>query len=329
MGKSIYKNLSPKNKSWIKTKALETLLKNKLIDLNLNSYPIRTRSKVIKSAICKTMGYEVPLSFKKTKPRFPCQNLDVYTQKSNNLQIWNEELDSDRRYALIRLNNKNTVQNIKVVTGNDLIPLDKTGKLTKKYQATYKSKDEEDSKLLSSDSSKVKDWLYPQSLKLNFTKIKPTDKPQKGMLMPITYLFEKLNSLIGTSIPFIGGDQERNRGAELHKLVCKSLGYSSYKDSGQFPDLPHQLLEVKLQTSPTIDLGLILPTSKMKIKNSRQFRHCDVRYAIFYGNIKGSKVYLTQVLICSGEQFFDHFSQFEGKLLNTKIQISLPEDFFD
>ena len=39
------------------------------------------------------------------------------------------------------------------------------------------------------------------------------------------------------------------------------LGYSRYEDKGQFPDIRHQLLEVKLQTSPTIDLGLVLPSS--------------------------------------------------------------------
>ena len=58
-----------------------------------------------------------------------------------------------------------------------------------------------------------------------------------------------------------GFDQERNRGAALHALVCKALGYAGYQDDGQFPDVRHQLLEVKLQTSPTIDLGLVRPDS--------------------------------------------------------------------
>ena len=113
------------------------------------------------------------------------------------------------------------------------------------------------------------------------------------------------------------------------KLVCEALGYGIYKDSGQFPDVPNQLLEIKLQTSPTIDLGLVLPTSKLEIKDIEQFRHCDVRYVIFYGNIDGSNVILTKLLMCSGEKFFDHFSQFEGSVLNTKIQIPLPKNFFD
>ena len=49
---------------------------------------------------------------------------------------------------------------------------------------------------------------------------------------------------------------------KLHSLACSALGYSNYKDDGKFPDIKHQLIEVKLQTSPTIDLGLFLPTNE-------------------------------------------------------------------
>ena len=75
-----------------------------------------------------------------------------------------------------------------------------------------------------------------------------------------------------------GFDQERNRGAELHKLVCQRLGYLDYRDDGQFPDVRHQLLEVKLQSSPTIDLGLVCPDSEEALHvqkiEGRQIRHC-------------------------------------------------------
>ena len=215
MGKSIYEISSPGSPSWISTKSLEALLKKKVIGLDLNSYPIRTRSKVVKVAICEAIGYETPSSFKKTKPRFPCQNLDVYTQKSNNLQIWNEELARSRRYALIKLNKEGIVKNVKVVTGDDLIPLDKTGKLTKKYQAAYRKRGN-NSTLLSLDSTRLENLFCAQSSELCLSKVKPTDNPKKGVLMTIGTIFEKLNRLVGISIPFVGGDQERNRGAELH-----------------------------------------------------------------------------------------------------------------
>jgi hypothetical protein len=70
---------------------LEGVLHDGLLGLDLN-YPLRTRSKVLKAKICEILGYPVPKSFKKTQPRFPGQDFDTYIQKSNNLQIWNEEI---------------------------------------------------------------------------------------------------------------------------------------------------------------------------------------------------------------------------------------------
>jgi hypothetical protein len=88
---------------WIPTPHLESLLNQSLKGLDLNGYPIRTRSKVVKTAVCAALGYPVPKSFKKTQPRFFGQQLDTYTQKSNNLQVWNEALSPTRRYAIIRV----------------------------------------------------------------------------------------------------------------------------------------------------------------------------------------------------------------------------------
>jgi hypothetical protein len=111
------------------------------------------------------------------------------------------------------------------------------------------------------------------------------------------------------------------------------LGYADYRDDGRFPDLRHQLLEVKLQTSPTIDLGLVRPDSQEaldipKIKG-RQIRHCDVRYVLFYGLADKKSVILTHLFLTTGEKFFTRFPQFQGKVLNKKLQIPLPTGFFD
>lgn len=130
-----------------------------------------------------------------------------------------------------------------------------------------------------------------------------------------------------------GYDQERNRGAGLHRLVCEALGYAGYQDDGQFPDVQHQLLEVKLQTSPTIDLGLVRPNSTEPLDvpqiQGQQIRHCDVRYAVFYAQTDGSQVTLTHLILTTGEAFFTRFPQFQGKVLNRKLQIPLPANFFD
>ena len=61
----------------------------------------------------------------------------------------------------------------------------------------------------------------------------------------------------------------------------------------------------------------------------QQVRHCDVRYAIFYASTDGETVRLTHFFLSTGEDFFDRFRRFEGKVLNKKLQIPLPSDFFD
>ena len=153
-----------------------------------------------------------------------------------------------------------------------------------------------------------------------------------GALLSIGEIFRRLSVLVGQSFPDPGMDQERNRGAALHRLVCECLGYSHYGDKGQFPDILHQLLEVKLQTSSTIDLGLVLPNSEERI-DIRQIgkyhpRHCDTRYAIFYAKTDGEQVTLTNLFVIVGADFFMRFRRFEGKVSNGKIQIPLPRDFF-
>ncbi len=150
--------------------------------------------------------------------------------------------------------------------------------------------------------------------------------------MSIAALFANLKQLIGNKFIDAGADQERSRGAVIHNQSCAALGYSSFLDNGQFPDIRHQLLEVKLQTSPTIDLGVALPNSDEPVDIPQiqgiQIRHCDVRYAVFYASIVEKEVTITNLIMTNGESFFSRFPQFQGKVTNAKLQISLPSDFF-
>ncbi len=91
---------------FLSTASLSEILQGKLIGLSLAGLPLRTRSKVVKIAICEALGYPIPKSFKKVKPRFPGQNFDVYTQQSLNVQIWNDDIDAARRYIFLRADNK-------------------------------------------------------------------------------------------------------------------------------------------------------------------------------------------------------------------------------
>lgn len=317
---------------WLTNPELEKLLDYKLIGISLRGLPLRSRSKKVKSDVCASLGYPIPKSFKKTQPRFPGQKFDTYIQKSNNLQIWNEDLDLNRRYVLIKLNEVDVVSKIRVVLGRTLAPLDKTGTQTQKYQARLQEPEKIYELISYTDTANIIGLCGNQE-HIDLSSHSSNDDPINGKLLPISAVYKKLKLLVGVKFSNPGIDQERNRGAALHQLVCEALGFSICKDSGQFPDIRNQLLEVKLQTSPTIDLGLVPPDSTNPLDiyhlNFIPIRHCDVRYAIFYGKIEDGLVKITNLIVTNGIDFFDRFPRFEGKGLNKKIQIRLPQNFFD
>lgn len=326
---SIYDSIQRGDKLWIPDKILQAMLQKILLGKSLKGMPPRSRSKFVKEAICLALGYPVPISFQKTQPRFPGQNFDTYIQKSHNLQIWNEEIAPERRYVIIQvLNDK--IAKVRVLNGLELSQYDKTGTLTIKHQATFIPNGNL-AEILSSDTKNIKSILKKGAIVT--TSISPVDLPAQKSLLSIEEIFLKLSPIIGLKLKHSGFDQDRNRGAELHKIVCKYLGYTDYHDNGQFPDVLNQLLEVKLQTSPTIDLGRICPDSKLSFRdfsiNKRKIKHCDIRYALFYGVKKGNKIVITHFSLTSGERFFDRFAQFLGKTVNKKIQLPLPKNFFD
>lgn len=330
-GKDIYAPIEVGDAEyWIPTAQLEVLLNEGLKGLCLAGLALRTRSNVVKKAVCKALGYPVQSSFRKTQPRFLGQQLDVYTQKSLNLQVWNEELSPTRRYAVIHITEDDIIDKVKVVNGQELALLDTTGKITTKYQAGLVIGNE----ILELVSEQDSVFIQPHvRAGLAFDNvISPIQEPESGMLLPISDIFRRLSPLIGQSFSDPGRDQERNRGAGLHRLVCRQLGYNRYEDNGQFPDIRHQILEVKLQTSPTVDLGLVLPSSvgHLDIQQVGDFhpRHCDTRYAIFYAVTDGVTVTITHLFVVTGADFFNRFRRFEGKVTNGKIQIPLPRSFF-
>ena len=330
-GLTIYDAVEVGSRLWIPSPELESILDAALRGMDLMGLPLRTRSKRVKERVCKALGYPVPKSFGRKRPRFPGQELDIYVQKSNNLQVWNEQLDAIRRYALVRVSGENVIARVKVVAGDTLAKLDTTGTLTQKYQARLIAGDT-DAELISPRDT---DRLTPCLSAANPTRFEgsPVEHATAECVLPIAAVFQRLRQLVGKRFADSGHDQERNRGAALHRLVCEALGYRSYQDDGRFPDVRHQLLEVKLQTASTIDLGLVTPASEEPLDEpqilGRQVRHCDVRYAIFSAQTDGTTVTLTRLYLTTGRDFFARFPQFQGRVLNRKLQIPLPRDFFD
>ena len=313
---------------WIPDEILEQILNEKLCGFDVSAYAVKSRSKVVKQQVCEILGYPIEKTFPKVQPRFTGQNFDTYNQKSRNLQIWNEEISAERRYVIIGIDTNDIIYKVKVINGEELSILDTTGKITTKYQARFTPN--EPLELISPlDTDQLIGHLAPDTYKPTQS---PIGFPSSKELLSIKEVFTRLSPLIGLTFSDPGIVQERNRGAGLHKLVCEALGYSSYADDGKFPDIKNQLLEVKLQTSPTIDLGLVCPDSLDNLGfpvDSTLVRHCDTRYAVFYGTTNGSLVTLTHLVVTTGESFFNRFTQFQGKVVNGKIQLPLPANFFN
>jgi hypothetical protein len=328
-GLTIYDETALYDKSlYIPNEILEILLNHGLVGLSLSGLPLRTRSKFVKALICKTLGYPVPETFQKTKPSFPGQNFDAYTQKSMNLQIWNEEINPARRYAIIQVDNSDKILKVKVISGAILISLDRTGTLTTKYQAMLPQLNE-GCLFSKSDTKSVQEWCGVS--KIDLSNIKPTSAPIQGKLLPISTVYNLLKPLENNSIPRIDSLQERNRGAILHKLICEKLGFTEYEDNGAYPDIPNQLIEIKLQTSPTIDLGLHSPNDHEAIYAGagKQFFSNDIRYAIMSGIVKENSVIIKNLYMVTGEEFTRFIPLFGGNVQNSKLQIPLPGNFFD
>lgn len=332
-GTSIY--AEPSATHLLSIPQLERMLIAELRGMSL-AFPLRTRAKITKQAVCRALGYPVPSSFQKTRPRFPSQNLDVYVQKNNNLQIWNEEIDATRRYALIRVDERDCVTAVRVLTGEEVALLDKTGTLTSKYQARRRDDvvaERPEAVLVSAcDTEVLRRALAPASHldAAVLGSLSPVQPPSVGCVLSIDAIFRALQPIVGREIHDPGVLQDRNRGAGLHRLVCEALSLQGYADNGQFPDIQCQALEVKLQTSPTIDLGLVSPDSKEAAPRlGAGLRHCDVRYAVFYGNAcQNSMVRISGLVLLTGEDFFSEFRRFEGLRQNRKLQIPLPRQLF-
>lgn len=332
-GLTIYDDLSLQVELIYDIDVLEARLDAGLRGLDLG-YPLRTRAKVAKAAVAELLGYPVPSSFRKTKPRFPGQDLDIAVQKADNFQPWNEdELDGLRRYALIRVDGADRVSAVRVLTGEAIALLDRTGTLTSKYQAKRRSGRTGSVLVTPTDTDAFVAVLSPSSSAgaAHLQSTSAAARPEVGRVLTIGTIYDALASLVGSSIEDPGLLQDRNRGAALQRLVCEILEIGTYADAGRFPDILSQALEVKLQMSPTIDLGLVTPDSvELAEELGFDLRHCDVRYAVVYGESKsGLEIVVTAIVVTTGEAFFDEFQRFEGLVRNKKRQIRLPQGLFE
>jgi hypothetical protein len=328
LGFDIYEPLKEHPEVVYTSAELEALLKHELVGQVFDA-PIRTRAKLAKQAVAAALGYPVPATLQKTKPRFPGQDLDVYVQQSNNLQVWNEEINPTRRYAVLGLDGSSRVTAVRVIEGTELVAFDRTGTLTSKYQAKRRP-DGNGSKLVStSDTAPFIAELAPvDGLGDDVLRaMVPVAMPRHGHVLSVAALHERLLGLIGRELPY--SPSERQRGEQLHRLACQTLGLGSYADTGRFPDIICQALEVKLQVASTIDLGLVTPASEEPaVTLSPRLRHCDARYLVAYATREDAALRIEHVVTSTGVDFFKEFQRFGGLVQNKKLQLRLPSGFF-
>lgn len=328
LGFDIYQPLTQHPEVVYTTGEIEALLRHELVGRVFDA-PIRTRAKLAKQAVAAALGYPVPAALKKTRPRFPGQDLDVYVQQSNNLQIWNDEVNPTRRYAVLGLDENSRVIAVRVIEGEQIARFDRTGTLTSKYQAK-RQRDGRGSKLVSEKDTVpfIAEFGPVETLSdAVLSAMVPVELPKHGHVLSVAALHKRLLGMVGRELPY--SPSERQRGEQLHRVTCQVLGLGSYADTGKFPDIVCQALEVKLQVAQTIDLGLITPDSEEPaVTLSPRLRHCDSRYLIAYARREDSVLRVEHIVTTTGADFFEEFQQFGGLVQNRKLQIRLPVDFF-
>lgn len=321
------------------------------------------RSHWTKRKIISELGYEEPDSFrdkkaKKHKPKYIHQVMDIFVHKENNLQIWGEdyvpyadvEIDaewrekphkmSEMRIVIVKRNEENIITGFKVVKGEELENWDNTGTKTVKWQGfipdslrnegqVYTGSSEPLFSKLGKSEFTAKEKLEKIRTQEVETSKKLAEKPPEtaDLVLTIDELESVLKDLIGIELEDRG---ERLTGQLFEKKVAEKIGYEFDEedlsaDRGEFPDILNQLLEIKFQDSPTIDLGRHLPTDDDELEfewNDWKLTNQDIRYVIGLGDEKEGYFELTDIVILSGGDFKEFFGVTSGT--NSKIQMSIP-----
>jgi hypothetical protein len=276
---------------------------------------------------------------------------------------WNEESKypyryQDCRYLLVFHNSEGVILKTTLVTGNELSEWDTTGTQTIKWQANARRsyRNEISSRIITSSVEPLQSkftgyiqhpsegkhgsilqenrdplerkrrYILQEDQNLQFPLIK--EHPNPASLFTHNEIERVLNTLVGRKFDNLGAGQERSIGQALEKEIAKALGYQHYQqtDTGDYPDLLHQLIEVKFQFSGTIDLGNHLPTDQSSIEaawNEWNITSRDIRYIVaLMEKDEHSNFIVDSIVITSGEKFNQYFSIGEGK--NFKIQIPIP-----
>lgn len=289
--------------------------------------------------------YEIVPPKQKGVPSFLREYIDTYivtTGNSYNLQVWNRNpnsasvqvdlkngemlLASDVRFVLGKINSNNQIESIFIMTPDYIEDkFGKFGKPTVKQQLIISNKKRED--IIRKGGMIIADSNLPKSLLAqNDETIKEDvsikDEPDK--VLPIEIIGERItDKLTGEKLDITLSTKQR--GQQLERIVAYQLGYKNMRKGleGGYPDIRNQMLEVKVQDSPTIDLGRYSPQFEEHINDD--FTTRTIRYLIALTNSMDGAI--DGVIICPGEELGKHFTYVAEK--SFKCQRSIPMSFFD
>lgn len=121
--------------------------------------------------------------------------------------------------------------------------------MTSKYQARRRPERSGSVQVCSTDTPTFLAQLHPVKKMTSraLGRLSPTRAPTPGEVLELATLHSKLLRLVGREFPH--SPSERRRGEQLHRAVCEVLGLATYADSGQFPDVACQALQLRLPAS--------------------------------------------------------------------------------
>lgn len=278
-------------------------------------------------------------------PRLLAELIDTYIITSGNtynLQVWNRFPNSnvaiikyidgqeisprDIRFIFVKIDTKKEViESIVILTPQYIEDnFGRFGKPTIKNQLLVSEK--ERAKIISGEKIYFRPDTPGVSEIAHKMYQKPTALAQEINLNDILSLdvikTQVAEKLIGTSLQ--GGDT-KTRGQELERKVLDLLGFDARsKLVGGYPDVPNQLLEVKVQDTQTIDLGLYSPQFKESIHGIEKYTTEDIRYLIALTN---SHTHIIEGIILSSGVCLGAFSYVSDK--SFKCQRSISMTFFE
>lgn len=329
-------------------------------DFVLSGAP-RTDGSEMRKLICNTLDQHNPAEAARSGeyqiipprgkgiPRILRELIDTYVVTSGdnyNLQVWNRIPNSnsvliqyasgevircsDIRIVMIKVTD-NKIQSI-IITTPSFIEQEfgVFGKPTIKHQLMISDKKRAD--IISSENHILSE-KDNSKLSYRLTDIYQGHDMSSGLLREPKeeYLsIKSLTQIVASKLVGIKLDtaDTKTRGQRLERITMELLGYSDEEMEvlqGQYPDVPDQLLEVKLQDSPTVDLGMHTPEVAEPISEYSDITSQDIRYLIALAN-KTTGV-IEGVVLMPGAKLGDYFT-FVSET-SFKCQRSIPMDFFN